>query len=291
MSRVAGTGCLGLAILLITIVSFAQNDEKLNRKWVAKDIEAVRLISQIMPIENRSIEIIKTILGRNTGVDEQDLGFGAKRVSLSKGNGYTSFGVDVFTFNGTTGYYGIGVLGDLKKNPGLRKQIIRIWKQSGGPEFSETDYGLASRKKIDSVFQSYQRAVGAALGELSQAEIHAELKEHYEYLISPLDNSTIGVGGCGYGGVLPRGRIAIDALVDAGRIDLIENVLRGYNPGGRVYAALALLTMEKEGRALSASAQDTLDKLLNLPIKVSTCSGCLVSHHLTAKQAILFIKQ
>jgi hypothetical protein len=47
-------------------------------------------------------------------------------------------------------------------------------------------------RKIDSVLQPYQRAVSAILGEPSQSEIPAELKEHYEYLIFPLYDSTIG---------------------------------------------------------------------------------------------------
>jgi hypothetical protein len=287
MRRIAGIGWAVLASLSMTVVSFAHHDEQLNPERVAKDIEAVRLLSQLVPIENKSVEIIKTIMGTNTGVSEQDLGFGAKRVRLIQANNYTLFGVDVLTFNGTIGSYEISVKGDFKFYPRLGEQIIRVWRESGGPEFSESDYGLASRKRFDSVLQSYQRAVGVVLGEPSRLEIPAELKEHYEYLISPLHNSTVGAGGCGIRGAPLEGRIAINALVDAGRIDLIENVLRGYNPGGRVYAILALLRMKKEGRALSAGTQNTIDRLLDLPIKVSTCFGCNMADHPTAKQAIL----
>jgi hypothetical protein len=116
------------------------------------------------------------------------------------------------------------------------------------------------------------------------------LKDDYEYLISPGENSVVGNGGCGYGGMTPPGKLAIDALVKANRLalvkanrlDLIENVVRGYNPGGRVYAALALVAIEKQGSPLTDDTRATIEKIRQLDIMIDTCSGCIISHR-TAK--------
>jgi hypothetical protein len=133
------------------------------------------------------------------------------------------------------------------------------------------------QKTFPAVFQAYQQAVAAALGELKPVTVPAELRDGYEYLLSPLENSYVGKGGCGYGGEVPAGREAMDALLQAGRMDLIENVLRGYNPGGRVYAALALLEQQRRGVWLPPEVQETIRKLSVLKITITTCEGCLVS--------------
>jgi len=103
------------------------------------------------------------------------------------------------------------------------------------------------------------------------------LKKAFDYLTSPIENW--GVGG-------REGEIAIDALVNANRIDLIENVLRGFNPGGRVYAALALLKLNKGNKlVLSADTVGTIEKVRYLDISIGTIAGCLVSSR-TAKEIL-----
>ena len=82
------------------------------------------------------------------------------------------------------------------------------------------------------------------------------------------------------------GREAIDALVDAKRIDLLENALIGYNPGGRVYAAIELLRMQRMGEKLSEPTRKNIRKVMALPVKLSTCSGCVVLGGLTARDIV-----
>ena len=206
------------------------------------------------------------------------MGLGAQRIHLKKANGYTHFYLDLFTFNDWVGYYEIGVRGSAESWDRIRNVLMAAWKQNSGTEYEERENGLSQRKSFDNVLQSYQSTVGAALGDLKPVDVPANLKDDYDYLISPLHNSTVAKGECGFGGVVPKGRETIDVLVDAYRTDLIENVLRGYNPGGRVYAALALLEMQKRGKWLSNDVQNTISKLSQLEIKITTCSGCIYGH-------------
>ena len=88
-----------------------------------------------------------------------------------------------------------------------------------------------------------------------------------------------------YGGVTPRGKTTIDALVKANRIDLIGNILMGYNPGGRMYAALAFIAMQRKGIQLSPDVIQALQVVRAMDLELETCDGCIVSHK-TAKQII-----
>ena len=285
MKPIATTFFLFFLWLVVSNTSFAQKPKKLEVEWLAKDVKSLQLISEVMPIENQTIETIKAVLGENTGTEEENLGFGAKRFILRKGNGYTSLQIDAFTLNGTIKYYEVSVGGDSDSWPQIRPYIVKAWRDNGGPDFEESKHGLAYRKILDIGFQTYRQVVAAELGEMTAVDIPAELRDYYDELISPLNNSAIGFGGCGYGGGVPQGRVAIDALVKANRIDLIENVLKGYNPGGRIYAVLALLEMKRRGFELSDNTESTITKISYLDIKVETCSGCIFTAR-TAKEIL-----
>ncbi len=277
MRRIAATSLFLLLTLAFASASFAQKAKKLRVEWLAEDVASIKLIPKLMPIESRTMEDIRAVFGKNIGDDEKNLGFGAGRFTFSKGSGYTSLYVDAFTLNGSIEYYEIGIRGDSEDWPRIRGDIIKAWLENGGPEFEENSEGLAYRKMLDAGFQAYKNVVAAELGQMKAVDVPANLKDYYEVLIAPLSDLMIGFGGCGYGGGVPYGRQAIDALVKAKRTDLIENVLRGYNPGGRVYAALALLEMKKQGARLSSDTQSAINRIKSLDIELETCSGCIVT--------------
>lgn len=272
-------------ILLSQATMLAQGKKKINPEWLAADIVAVQLIHQIMPLEQQSVDHIKSVLNDDTIYNETDLGFGAKGFRITKKNGYTSLDIEGFSFDSEIGYYKISVISDRENWQKVRTEIIEAWKSQVGPNYKEAEYGMMSVPIFNRVYKSYQAAVGAELGEMQPAQVPLHLKTSYDYLTSLLNDSYVGKL-CGYAGAPPAGKLAIDALVNAGRIDLIENVLRGYSPVGRIYAAIALLEMKERGFALSAQTQSTLDKVINLPILVSACSGCIIFSGQTTKEAI-----
>ena len=274
------------------IYAQSESEEPLKLEWVKDDVGGVAVLLKLMPIENQNIEILKKRLKDDWSVDDDQLGFGAKRVSFSKGYGYSSVYVDVLTFKNKVAYYEIGVTGTRREWNQYREQIINAWKQNRGPEFTEKDYELVYQRNYDTVFESYYRAVADKLGAMRPVSVPADLKDAYDYLTSPLHNSYVGEGICGLGGPVLEGKTSIDSLINANRIDLIENVLRGYNPGGRIFAAIALLRMERQGLKLQAEVTATLNKVVNLDVPAATCTGCLVFSGRKAKDIVAeFLKR
>ena len=256
---------------------YAQNEkpEPLNLAWVKNDLDGIAALMKLMPVENQNLKNLKKRLKDDWSVDHEPLGFGSNRVRFSKGYGYSQVFVDVLTFKNKVAYYEIGVTGSSSWNQ-YREQIITAWKQNGGPEFKEREDGLTYQKEYDNVFKTYYADVANKLGEMKPVNVPADLKHAYEYLTSPLNNSYIGEDVCGLNGPVLEGKTSIDALINAGRIDLIENVLRGYNPGGRIFAAIALLRMTQEGLKLNPEVAATLNKVVNLSVPAATCVRCVI---------------
>jgi hypothetical protein len=69
----------------------------------------------------------------------------------------------------------------------------------------------------------------------------------------------------------------MDRLVKANRLDLIANILKGYNPSGRMYAALALIAMQRKGIGLPPGLLRALKVVRNMVIQLETCNGCIVT--------------
>jgi len=66
---------------------------------------------------------------------------------------------------------------------------------------------------------------------------------------------------------------------------MLQNVLRAYNPGARVLAAIALLELEKSGVRISRRTRATIKKILNLTIELHGCVFDMCSG-VTARQAL-----
>lgn len=264
--------CLITSFILIvcSASSFAQEQDPMRADWLEEDYKSLKLISLLASPAPLTPQKIRDILGLEDDGDDRDLGFGASTFDIARGHGYTTLYVEGFVFKGTIGFYRLGIRGTEESWPRLREQIIDLWMQNHGPAFNESETGLVHVETNDSVFLRYKSAVSAGLGEMKQAKIPDELNKAFDYLTSPMGTRAIGDSD---------GEKAIDALVHANRIDLIENVLRGFNPGGRVYAALALLKLSKSGElVLSAETISTIAKVSNLDISIPTVRGCIVSY-------------
>jgi hypothetical protein len=280
-----------LLFIPINELSFAQSGETLNPDWVQADLTGVETIVKMTPIEGQNLGKLKMDLEGSWSIDDENLGFGSHKIRFGKGFGYTSVYLDALTFNGKTAMYEISVHGG-DEWPSMRKQIIETWTRNGGPAFREDEGKLYSRGRFDALFEAYCRAVASELGEMQAVDVPVDIKTAYEYLISPVNNSRVGTGICGLRGPVLKGKTSIDGLVKAERMDLIENVLRGYNPGGRVFAAIALLKMEARGVKLAPEVQETIAKVKALDVPITTCSGCIVKSGLKAKDVITtFVKK
>ena len=260
-----------ILILLLSVSLFAQNRDELKTEWLSKDIESIRQLLPRLEQTDPTLESLKNLFGREPELTE--LGFGASTFAFSKPGGYTAFRVRGLAVNGRIGYYRIGIgSGNWEK---IRNHIIQTWNANSQLTVEEDGYGIGYYKEYPTVVAEYKEIVRSQLGDLKNVTVPSALQDAYEELISLGNNSVFGIGGCDYGGARPRGKTAIDKIVKASREDLIENILRGYNPGGRMYALLALLELQKSGTKLSAETENAMRVIRQLEIDIETCSGCI----------------
>jgi len=260
---------VGLLILLSFPCS-AQELEPLNRAWQADDYASMELISLLAspaPLTTQKIMDILVVGEKDDA--EEDLGFGAIRFNVGKGHGYSSLSVEAFVFRGTIGSYKLELDCSPESWTRIRERMIELWQQNNGPSFEEGERGLIRVERDDSVLRKYQAAVSEELGEMKQVAIPAEFQKSFDSLTQPMEIDNVGSSD---------GEMAIAALVNAERFGLMENVLRGFNPNGRIYAARELLKLNKEGRlVLSADTIAVIAKISNLDIEIRTVSGCIVN--------------
>ena len=260
-----------------------QKKEALRADWLALDVANIeRLLPELKRNQPLTLPALEQIFGAPPSVTE--LGFGGRVFTFSKGGGYTSLRVRGFVFIDRIGYYTISI-GCSSSWSMIRNVIVETWKRNTDLEFKEGECSLAHDREFPDVVADYKTTVASQLGELEPVTVPPELRGAYEHLISLGNNSRIGNGGCGYGGVTPEGKNAIDAIVRADRVDFINNILRGYNPGGRVYAWLALFGKLRKGQSVSADSLRAMDVVRTLNIELEHCSGCILSFE-TAQQII-----
>jgi hypothetical protein len=188
---------------------------------------------------------------------------------IRNGYGYTAIWIKALIFNGTIASYHLEIQGSDQSWSRIRERMIEQWNQNGGPAFEETEYGFVYRERNDSVLETYKAAIAAELGELKVTTLPARLRTSFEYLMDPMENNAV---------VDWRGVKAINALVAARQFDLLADVLRGPNPAGRLYAARALLTLNKvEQLKLSSGTVAIIDRLSSMNIRIWFSEGCVRS--------------
>lgn len=267
-----------IAILLVT-ASFSSvfgQSAPLVKEWVTKDLNGTAAIVRLVPFENQNIKALKVRLRKSWHVEEMDLGFGARYLELQKGQGYSMGYVYALTYNGRVALYEAGIESYSDEWPRIERQIKNRWLAAGGPRFITNEHGFSFKRSIDPVLAEYRAAVASDLGTMKPVEVPVEIAKNYSSLIDLMSNATLSG---------THRNDDIEALVAARRLDLLENVLRGHNPGARVLAALALLELEESENGLSSATKETITKVLNLNIKLNACVFDMCSY-VTAKQAL-----
>lgn len=275
-----------LCLVLVCVrVSVAQEEEPLHADWLATDVANVeRILPQLKRNEPLTFAALEKIFNRS-GKDES-LGFGGYTFSFGVPGGYTHLRITGFVFNDTLGNYTISLSDSSSDSwPKIKSVLVETWKRSGGPEFTEGKYGIYHDREFANVIADYKRVVAAQLGEMQPVKVPRCLKDDYELLIMLGRNSVVGQDACDLVGIIPRGKEAIDAIARAKRLDLLANILKGYNPGGRVYAAIAVIALQRKGIKLPAEVVPVLELVRNMDLQIETCDGCLHSNK-TAKTII-----
>ncbi len=112
-----------------------------------------------------------------------------------------------------------------------------------------------------------QRALAAALGEAKPATVPPELDEAYHRLTSPFEALIVGRRPCSTFAA-SEGWPEAQALLKAARFDPLRRILRGPNPEGRAYAALALA----EANAIRPADLVTIATLRRTRVVAAVCN-------------------
>jgi hypothetical protein len=255
------------ALCLVSRPAYSQNN----------DVEGTELLLKLFPLERHSVGALQKRLKEDWSIEDRSLGFGARRVTFEKGITYTSIYVEALVFRGEWVSYEAGVKSYSTEWPRMRTFVIETWKERGGPSFAVDEHRVFCKQTNGERLEAFKKAVSATLGKLKEVSARTEWQDDYQYLLSPLNEVKVADGGCGLPPGSPQGKEAIDRLVSGKQLDLIENVVRGYNPGGRVYAALALLEMKRKGLRLRPSTKRAISEVMRMPTPISICAGCIVS--------------
>lgn len=262
-----------LCLLTLSFKPAKAQDQQgpLKAEWVQNDVDGVKFLVGLTPIENHSVGNLRKQFEARTGdtswFDEENLGFGAKREKLHLGLGYTSVYIDFLLFRNRIIHYKIGADGSRREWSRHGQTVINAWKENGGPPFIQRDAEIIYEKDFAEVWTAYRAEMAKQLGPMKPVGVPNALSAHYELLINPFENSEISMVAC------TDAKPAIDALEDAKRLDLIENVLRGYNPGGRIYAAISLLRMQRKGKRVTRNTIAAIKKIAKLDASAATCWG------------------
>jgi hypothetical protein len=252
----------------------AQNPQRLNRDRLAKDLANARFLAQIPEIGVDSLTSIRAALGPPDSIQETGFDQTALHFTGDLPGGYTRIGLTVSAFRDQVLRYRVEVNGRFDSWWMIRQQMIDAWKSNTKFDVTESDSGIYYEQEFPGVATAYQANEVAQFGEFKDLPVPAEMIDAYRLLSSATKAVVVGEE-CGYAGSPPEGKTAIDALVNAGRLDLVENLISGPNLGGRVYAALALLRLERGGTTLSEQTKTRINKIRNSKIIIETCVGCL----------------
>jgi hypothetical protein len=278
----AGPSRVVLAFLLAAAA--ASGAEPLNEDWLQKDRGLLKVWGDNLSPHDLSPDafLARLAIEGQAGRSTRDLGLGLIRISLRRGGGYCSCRADLLVYDGRIARLEAGCAAPRDAWARLRDDAATAWRSRGRDVeragHRGREYGWGDGERTASV----RRALAAELGEPVPASAPAHLAWAVDLLTSPFAGTHVNLtGGCYYGGEDPEGKRAIDALVKAGRWDLVRLAARGPSPEGRVYAARALLGRPPAN--LTDDDRQVLERIRALPVPIEVCSGCLVSREPAAR--------
>ncbi len=263
------------ATWMLALAPFASAGDSLNEDWVAKDVAVAQRIVAALPAGETKLDDFLKKLAASSTDEDRGIGFGARRLRLALYGGHTTTWVTVIAWNGRVGPLEVFCYdGDAGTWAELREEIAGQY-EGREPAIEETGLRVRIGKPGDPEgFRDERRKI---LGDALKIEPAAALEDAYVLLWSPLCDLAYG-SMQGEGGDKPEGRVALEKLLAHEQgANLLEDLLRGPNPEGRLYAAEGLLRLEKKGRTLGEQERNNIDWVRKSDVKIHACRGCEMS--------------
>ncbi|OWP85515.1 hypothetical protein BWK60_13700, partial [Flavobacterium covae] len=253
--------------------------KSLNLEWLKLDLENLNNIISIAnnkkALENDSF-FKKSIINFDLR-DTKDLGFGLTLIDGAQYGGYVTTWVKALTYKNKIIQYEFSyTINDfeivnylIKNNTDLKSKII----------LKQTDVAPYSLNYINEL--SYQNFTNKAKKKLGKINLkidntNEKLKAAYNLLTDPINTYDFGKY-CYEGSSQPEGYKAINYLISSNNLNIIKEIIKGYNPEGRLYAIEAILVAASENKIVLTNEDKALiKKILKLNILIKKCDGCKV---------------
>ncbi|TRX03228.1 hypothetical protein [Flavobacterium gawalongense] len=278
-----------LIILFKITFSFGQ-EEKLNLDWVKLDSIAynniLRVIRDPSLLKNKD-KFVRSIIPFHIR-ETKDLGFGLTYIECAQYGGYVTASIKILSFENEIIQYEISysdkdykiIESIFKKNNVLKKKTSHGTDKCKPHTFCFQNHVL---------FDKFKGNVSKELGKinLNINTINSDSQYYYNYLINPINSYIFGTF-CSDGDFELEGRKAINHFISKNDFTTIKEIIKGYNPEGRIYAVEALLNFVKEGKTtLTKEEKFAIQKIIALKIPIRICYGCIISQS-TAKELLAF---
>ncbi|MEQ1557954.1 MAG: hypothetical protein ABL933_03310 [Methyloglobulus sp.] len=264
----------------------------ISKNRLHEEIEDVEQLMQLMPFEKQDPSALKQNLmqlGYQANRDETDP-FGLNKTTLIKENHYKTMTLDLASFNGSLTSYKVNIeskpMASSRLEPHryddipLDSVILSVWQKNKGKE-SWSNRGVFVEDEFEEVLQNYYQVAIAGKDELAAVNVPKDLLDDYARLVSDvLEYSAKGkddvFDNLGYLASESEMAVlsALDNLLKNDRIDLIENVLNGFNPMARV---CAIAKLERLGLADSLINKSKIANIFAQNAPVNFCGTQLTS--------------
>lgn len=207
--------------------------------------------------------------------EEDSLGFNAKRYSLIQNGWYTSSSLTLSTFENRIQSFNIFIDWESyeilkvisQKDTTIKKDIDKYWRKNKGP------FGiyLTLNYENDTLLNKYKNTIEKEFGQLNKINTDSFTQKLVQFLINPL--SEYGYD-CDFLTALDT--FSITHWERLTEITIIKNVLKGYNPIGRVLAVEKILTLSKD-KLYILTQEDVIliKKVIYSDIEIGWCRGDL----------------
>ena len=264
--------------------------EPINRNWLKIDKSNFINLMTVLQSDNKSLEYYTETLDNFHIRKNQDIGFGAKRITAVQYGGYISNWISICTFKDEIFYCNISISpSDAEKMELLGRRdtaifnlLEKYWTKMAFTQTSKSVITYEYKFANEDLFSQYINGTTNELGEIPSLPIDSSIKNDYDILLFPFEEYDFGYY-CYGAGYPPVERTAVEKVTE-NNPELLQNIIKGYSPEGRIYGIEAMLNLAMEGK-MELTPQDIaiIKKVLMLDIPINRCQGCMVST-ITAKE-------
>jgi hypothetical protein len=274
---------IAMTVVLLMLVPQVGLGE-LNKEWLDLDRANLKSLVKLLKEDCSHLDCFAGDLISARQDKDESIGFGARRHEYHQYGGSITAHIVIISYKKTIAAIEVDLVTSkrqelikeiLDADPALKKDFWSLFKLD--EVVNEDRVVLRYREIRRQEFGLIERRVAVVLGKPGKAVPPEELVVDYEMLFYPTRIYQYGKS-CGYNAERPEAGKAVDRLASGKHIKLLRNIVRGYNPEGRLYALETLHEMAMNGtHRMSRADERLIETILGLNLYVDICVGNKIS--------------